>query len=82
MLAGNTTLTGMVCAAQDRRARQRVIKTTQSITGTHLTSIRDTGEKRYLRRAQRPCCRLAQDTEDDVPPDFRAASSDKFPLGD
>ncbi len=39
--------------AQDRRALQRVIKTTQNIIGTHLLSINDISEVRCLHRAHR-----------------------------
>ena len=61
--------------AQDQKALQQVIKTTQSIIATHLQSISDTGEVRGLRRAHRilkdvthpghslSCCHLAKDTE-------------------
>lgn len=39
--------------AQDRRALQQVIKTTQNIIGTLLPSINDIGEVRYLQGAKR-----------------------------
>lgn len=38
--------------SQERKAQQQVIKTAQSITSTHLPSISDIGEVRWLHRAQ------------------------------
>lgn len=40
-----------MCTAHDRRAVQKVIKNGQNIIGTHLQSINDIDEVRFLQRA-------------------------------
>lgn len=68
---GNTTNCYGPCAAK-YWARQRMIKSTQTMVGTHLLSICDISEVRCLHKAQRiltptqatacsPCCHLAED---------------------
>ncbi len=52
-LTGNITNWHGLCTNQDRRALQRVIKTTQNIIAIHLPSISDIGKVRCLHRAQR-----------------------------
>ncbi len=53
ILTGNITNWHVLWTAQDRRAQQQVIKTTQNIIGTYLLSISDISEVRCLHRAQR-----------------------------
>lgn len=90
ILTGNITIWHSLCTAQDRKALQQGIKTTQDIVGTHLPSISDIGEVRCLHKAQRivkttptpatgcsHCYHLEEDTEVPiaVPPDCGVASS-------
>ena len=61
-----------LCTAQDIKALQQVVKSTENIIGIHLLSIDDICEVRCLHGAQRnpkrgrppcsPCCHLTNDT--------------------